>query len=106
MLATIRKLFLFSTAFILFAFTKIQKTTSVFIEGTVVTANTNTPVKRAHVYVLDGEEEALTNDRGEFKIITWQSLPVTITVEHAEYEIRKIKITNSGQKQHIVLKRK
>jgi len=86
------------------AFTQIDKKAPVVISGTV-TAN-GSPLDRVHVYVLDGEEEALTNSKGEFKITTWQSLPVTVTAEHAAYETQKVRVSNAGQRQQIVLKKK
>ena len=99
-----RNIFLFSIAVTLFAFTAVQKKSSVVIQGTV-TANNN-PVSRAHVYVVDGEEEALTNSKGEFKITTWQTLPLTITIEHADYETQKVRVSNALQRQQVVLKKK
>ena len=99
-----RNILLFSIAVTLFAFTVIPKKSSVVIQGTV-TSNNN-PVSRAHVYVVDGEEEALTNSKGEFKIITWQNAPFTITVEHSDFETKKLRVTDAAQRQQVVLKKK
>ena len=101
-----RNLFFAGIAVISVAFAQVEKKTKVVIEGTIVAGKSNTPVPRVHVYVLDGEEEALTNSKGEFKLTTWQALPVTITAEHAEYETQRIRVTNAAQRQQIVLKKK
>lgn len=58
-----------------------QKTSPLIIEGKVVAESTGQPVTQAHVFILDGEEEALTNNKGEFRIKTWQSAPFRLTVE-------------------------
>ncbi|MEI9808959.1 MAG: hypothetical protein WDO16_14440 [Bacteroidota bacterium] len=39
-----------------------------------------------HVYIVDGEEEALTNSRGEFRIETIQKFPLVLTVEQQDHE--------------------
>ncbi len=105
-MSVLRNLFFAGVAVVSVAFTQIEAKEKIVIEGTVVTGKTNTPVPQVHVYVLDGEEEALTNSKGEFKITTWQSLPVTVTAEHAQYETQRIRVSNAGQRQQIVLKKK
>ena len=49
-----------------------QKNSPSIVEGKVLSESTGQPVTKAHVYILDGEEEALTNNKGEFRIKTWQ----------------------------------
>ena len=78
---------------------------AVIIEGTVVAETTGKPVTNAHVYILDGEEEALTNYKGEFSIMSWQKAPFKLTAEkHDGYEKTSIIITNPSVKQVIRLK--
>ncbi len=84
-----------------------QKTGAIIVEGKVVAANTGDPVVNAHVYILDGEEEALTNNKGEFSIRSWQKAPFKLTAEkHNGYEKTSIVITNPSIKQVIRLKAK
>jgi hypothetical protein len=76
------------------------------IEGKVITRHSSLPVKGAHVYITSGEEEDLTNNEGKYRITTWQSLPVTLTVEHKNYETVKLKISGNLKNQVIELKEK
>ena len=79
---------LLKTALLKFAFLFVisgssvaQKPSPITIEGKVISESTGQPVTQAHVFILDGEEEALTNNKGEFKIKTWQPAPFKLTVE-------------------------
>ena len=42
----------------------------VTIEGIVISAETGRPLQDVHVFVIQGEEEALSDARGVFKITT------------------------------------
>jgi hypothetical protein len=99
----------FLTYALLFIFTghiqPVQNTPFV-IEGRVLDENGNKPLNDAHVYILDGEEEALTNNKGEFKIRSWQKAPFKLTVEkYNGYQKQIIVITDPSQKQVIRLKK-
>ncbi len=76
------------------------------IEGTVVSEKTGKPVPRALVYTRAGEEEALTNDKGQFKIETSQDLPVTVTAEQWQHESKKVTVSDAGSKITIRLRPK
>lgn len=107
MSAVNQRLFFLSSAFIIFNFSLLKLEVPTVIEGVVVAdAKPATPISRAHVFVIDGEEETLTNDRGEFKITTWQSAPIILTVEHSQYETQRIKISTTTKRQQVVLKKK
>jgi hypothetical protein len=67
------------------------------IEGKVISAISHKPVSNAHVYVVDGEEEALTNAKGEFRIETIQKFPLIITVDQQGHEKKKLTISNPGK---------
>ena len=67
---------------------------------------TAAPILGAHVYVVKGEEEAITGSDGSYRITSWQQLPFTLTIEHNNYQIGSIRITESGKKQLVKLKPK
>lgn len=81
------------------------KNEPVIIAGTVMTEK-NEPVYNAHVYVVDGEEEALTNNKGEFSIRSWQKAPLKLTIEKpGSYQRISIVISDPLRKQVIRLKK-
>lgn len=81
------------------------KKAPVVIRGQVIAAATGQPVTNAHVYIIDGEEEALTNSNGEFIIESWQKTPVTITVNaYRQYAKTSVVVANPSQRQVIRLK--
>lgn len=83
-----------------------QVKTPVVIEGRVVT-EAGQPVHQAHVFVVDGEEEALTNTQGEFRIKSWQKSPIRVTAEKSQqYQKGSIIVTDPSQKQVIRLRAK
>jgi hypothetical protein len=95
---------------LLFAFTsysQVSKTEPVIIQGKVIAEGTNQPVINAHVYVLDGEEETLTDSKGEFTVKSWQKTPIKLTVNgFNNYQKQSIVITDPSQKQLIRLRTK
>lgn len=82
-----------------------QAKKAVVIEGRVVEETTGRPVSNAHVYIVDGEEETLTNSNGEFSLETWQKLPLTLTVDtYKRYKKLSILISDPTRKQLVRLK--
>ncbi|MEQ1676512.1 MAG: carboxypeptidase-like regulatory domain-containing protein [Chitinophagaceae bacterium] len=76
------------------------------IQGTVLSEKTGKPVPGAIVSVVSGEEEALTKQKGEFRIQTAKNTPFVLTTEHGDYETSRITITDAGQRIIIRLKPK
>ena len=76
------------------------------IKGTIISADTKQPITNAYVYIVKGEEEALTNSKGEFTITTAEQLPFSLTVIHKDFKESKYKISNSSQSVKIILNRK
>jgi len=74
-------------------FSNPQPERLVTIKGVVVSDLTGKPVSGALVYVVLGEEEALTKGKGEFSIETSHDWPIEILSEHRDY-----------QKQSVILK--
>lgn len=78
---------------------------SAVIEG-VVTNEKKQPLQNVHLYVILGEEEAFTNDKGEFSFKTYQSFPLKLMVESKGYEEKTIALTAAPPRLSIVLKQK
>jgi hypothetical protein len=83
----------------------VQKAGPVLIEGKVLAEKTGLPVYHAHVYILDGEEEALTDNNGDFSIKSWQRTPFKLTVERQDaYQKTSVVVSDPLKKQVIRLK--
>lgn len=88
-------------------FSQTRKEAPFIVEGKVIAESTGKPVQNAHVYILDGEEEALTNSDGEFRIQSWQKTPFKLTVKsYNTYRDASIVITDPSRRQVIRLKAK
>jgi len=72
------------------------------IGGTVVSEIDGKPVAKALVYVVEGEEEALTNEKGGFRLNTFQKLPLQLSVEKPGF--RKVKITVTAFSQGLLIR--
>lgn len=55
------------------------------IKGVVLSESTGKPVSAALVYVVLGEEEALTKAAGAFSIETSHGYPIEVLTEHRDY---------------------
>ena len=65
------------------------------IAGTVLHQKDQKPLENAYLYIIPGEEEAVTDKKGKFLITTWHPFPVTIVVEHRHCKKKKLKIHKS-----------
>lgn len=103
------KKYLFSlpiTLAMLLTYNDSIRLSQIVVEGTVLSEGSLKPVQDAFVYTVSGEEEVLTDKNGKFRLTTWQSLPVVVTVEHRDFETVKSKITSVPANQSIRLRRK
>jgi CarboxypepD_reg-like domain len=76
------------------------------VEGIVISAKNNQPVANAYIYIVHGEEEALTNSKGEFRIETFQKFPLLLTVDHGDFEKTKLTISAPSRKVEVSIKPK
>lgn len=76
------------------------------IKGNVVAASDERPLERVYISAVIGEEETLTDKNGNFELNTWQKLPVTIQVQHADFISEKVILTDISKKQVFRLKKK
>ncbi|MET0244860.1 MAG: carboxypeptidase-like regulatory domain-containing protein [Flavitalea sp.] len=78
---------------------------AVSIKGTVFTS-ANAPVGEAHIFVVRGEEEALSDSRGAFAFSSWQKFPLTLNIDHPDYKAVKVKVENAEQAILVKLEKK
>lgn len=76
------------------------------VKGTVIAADTRAPVANAYLYIVKGEEEALTNSKGEFTLTTAEHMPVSITVIHKDYRKTTVTVNDPGKPLTIAVQRK
>lgn len=91
---------------VLTSFQKKQPFSEADLQGVVTDSETGKPLENVYLYVREGIEEDLTNKKGEFKIKTWQELPVILTIQHASYKQQQHKIVTSSRSITLKLKRK
>ncbi|MBN9299398.1 MAG: carboxypeptidase-like regulatory domain-containing protein [Filimonas sp.] len=84
--------------FMILSVTDISSVIPYKVKGIVVDEG-NKPIVRAYISVVQGEEEALTDKDGNFVLTTWQALPVTVTIQHADFTAQKIVIRDTAQKE-------
>ncbi|MFN4314462.1 MAG: carboxypeptidase-like regulatory domain-containing protein [Chitinophagaceae bacterium] len=79
---------------------------SIELKGKIINADDGLPVAGAYVYTVEGEEEAITGELGEFKLTTWNSYPFLLTVKHSKYHSKQLRITSNPKYLQIKLKKK
>jgi hypothetical protein len=65
------------------------------LKGIVVDAGTGLPVDKAYLYIVKGEEETLSNNKGEFTLTSWQQVPLQVTVIHRDFKRKEIKVLSA-----------
>lgn len=66
------------------------------LHGTISNKETGKPLPDIYLYTVKGEEEAITNKKGEFKFISWQKLPLTLFI-HRENNNLRVLISNPSE---------
>lgn len=66
------------------------------IKGIVISAETGKPIPGIYLFVTEGEEEALTDSKGEFRIKTWKPLPLVLTSQNINYHPVRLKVTQAS----------
>lgn len=97
---------LLSILIMIFSYKEAVQVIPFTVEGSVAVQSNGMPVAKAHVFVINGEEEVFTDEDGKFKFTTWQSLPVQVTVSHNDYEEQKVTISSAARKARVLLKRR
>ncbi len=76
------------------------------IRGVVTNVETGKPIAGMYLFVTEGEEEALTNAKGEFRIKTWRALPLLLTSQNQDYHTVKVKVSQPEALVNVKLKKK
>jgi hypothetical protein len=71
------------------------------VKGRVVDNVSQQPVEGAYIYIVSGEEEALSSKDGLFEITTWQALPVTIKINHDHYQRSEV-VYKKGEANRVI----
>ena len=72
------------------------------VKGIVKDKATGEPVPSVHVFTVKGEEEAVTNKKGEFSFETW-SQSAELTTEKEGYQRSATKLNFPAPKQTLLL---
>lgn len=91
---------------LLFSFHAIPTSLDVqaVVEGQVVAESSGKAVSGVHVYIIEGEEEALTDANGNFRIRTWQKFPLQLTAKYRDRPAVKINVADASSRKIIRLK--
>ncbi|MCP9749804.1 carboxypeptidase-like regulatory domain-containing protein [Ferruginibacter sp. HRS2-29] len=73
------------------------------VSGTIISEETKSPIDKAYLYVVKGEEEATTDANGNFRFTTWQDKPVKIFISHKNFKSRVITLNGVYRNLRIVL---
>ena len=88
---------------LIFSTTEIYPAKPSSISGQIVHSANGQKIENAYIYIVSGEEESLSDKNGQFKITTWQPLPVTLVIEHPQYKKKKVSAADASEKQVIKL---
>ena len=76
------------------------------IKGTIIDKTTQSPIEKAYIYIISGEEEALSASNGSFEITTWQAFPLTIRINHDQYQNLSVVYKKADDRPVIKLEKK
>ena len=71
--------------------------------GVIVGKHNSEPLANVYVYTVKGEEETLSNSSGNFRLLTWGKLPVTIYFETKGFARTKLTFTKEQKNKRVVL---
>jgi hypothetical protein len=76
------------------------------VKGKIIDIATQSPVENAYIYIISGEEETLSSRNGSFEITTWQAFPLTITINHEQYQKLAVVYKKADDRHVIKLEKK
>ncbi|RXK87312.1 carboxypeptidase regulatory-like domain-containing protein [Filimonas effusa] len=74
------------------------------IKGVITKDGANTPIAKAYIVAVSGEEETLSAVDGSFSLTTSQALPAVIVVQHPDFQTEKIEVRDPSEPFKICLK--
>ena len=66
------------------------KTFEYNLQGIITSKENGKALGNIYLYTIKGEEEAITNQKGEFRFVTWKKLPITIHIHKKDEEVRVV----------------
>lgn len=100
-----KRILLFTGIIALLSFDRATTIQSQIIEGVIVSEQTGKPIPNLHVYTVQGEEESLTDNKGYFKIESWQTAPFRLVIENKGIRVHTCNIKTPDKKQYIKIKK-
>lgn len=82
----------------IFSYSDFVNSSSVKLDGKITDSLTGAPVSNAHIYIIKGELEAFSNNKGDFSIINPPPVPFSLQIEHNQYKLNQIKVTTTSEK--------
>ena len=71
--------------------------------GVVIDKATGQPLTNVYVYSIKGEEETLSSDKGTFKIVSWEALPVVLSFEKKGYKTVRLPLRKEQKNIKVLL---
>lgn len=71
--------------------------------GTILDKSNNEAIQNVYVYTIKGEEETLSAAKGNFSLISWQALPVTVYFEKKGYKTKRIQLLKEQKNTKILM---
>ncbi|MDX1936083.1 MAG: carboxypeptidase-like regulatory domain-containing protein [Flavihumibacter sp.] len=91
-------LFPLTLLLMIFSYSDFVNNSSVKLDGKITDSLTGAPVSNAHIYIIKGELEAFSNNKGDFSIINPPPTPFTLQIEHNQYNSKLLKVTTTNEK--------
>lgn len=88
------------------SYTQMKDMVPNIIQGKILVQETNQPLPNAHIKIMYGHEEVTTDSDGEFVLRSWQTFPLTLVIEHIQYDTNCINIQKPLSSYIILLKPK
>jgi len=85
-------------------FVRVKEPTQ--LRGKVIDADTGMPLEKVHIYIQLGNEEVLSNSKGEFQLSTWEKPPISLTASLINYSVEITTLKEARQDLKIKLRKK
>ena len=65
-----------------------------YVNGVVFDKQTNKPLPDVYVYIIKGEEEAITDQQGKFSFTTWHRSNMVLNLKRPEHNEVQVKLSD------------
>ena len=73
------------------------------VSGIILDKFNNEPLANVYIYAVKGEEETLSNDKGGFKLLSWEALPLTVVFEKKGYKPVRVPVKKEQKNFKVIL---